>query len=167
MGKGSKGIGQKKVSLGNEWDTARCNLSGEPKPVGSLEANKSVYGCYDMAGSVHEWCADWYADSYYAESPTMNPKGPDRSVRKVIRGIAVFQTISGAIIHKEIRTTGTLQPGIRISLREGCEKIDLSAFIYSLSMALYLVRVGLGAEGVSTSHSAKLKIELGLWLLFV
>jgi len=33
-------------------------------------------------------------------------------------------------------------------------------------MALYLVRVGLGAEGVSTSHSAKLKIELGLWLLF-
>ena len=70
---------------GNEWDTARCNLSGEPKPVGNVEAGKSVYGCYDMAGSVYEWCADWYQDTYYAEAPSRNPKGPDKSAKRVIR----------------------------------------------------------------------------------
>lgn len=88
--KAARGLDKRRFPWGNEWDPARCNLSGEPKPVGSLEANKSVYGCYDMAGSVHELCADWYADSYYAESPTMNPKGPDRGVRKVIRGGSRF-----------------------------------------------------------------------------
>lgn len=88
--KAARGLDGRKFPWGNDWDPARCNLSGDPKPVGSNEAGKSVYGCYDMAGSVHEWCADWYLDSYYGEAPNKNPKGPDQGLRRVIRGGSRF-----------------------------------------------------------------------------
>lgn len=88
--KAARGLDGRKFPWGNEWDPARCNLSGEPKPVGSIEGGKSVYGCYDMAGSVYEWCADWYLDTYYQEAPYRNPKGPDNGLRRVIRGGSRF-----------------------------------------------------------------------------
>lgn len=67
-------IGGKKLIDGYE-DTA---------PVGSFSPNG--YGLYDMAGNVSEWCADWYDSRYYANSPRINPKGPDGGKEKVIRG---------------------------------------------------------------------------------
>ncbi|MBM2833355.1 MAG: hypothetical protein HW406_516 [Candidatus Brocadiaceae bacterium] len=88
--KAARGSDGRNFPWGNEWDPGRCNLSGEPKPVGNVEDGKSVYGCYDMAGSVYEWCADWYMDTYYTESPYKNPKGPDKSARRVIRGGSRF-----------------------------------------------------------------------------
>ena len=88
--KAVRGMDGRKFPWGNEWDAMRCNLSGEPKPVGSVEAGKSIYGCYDMSGSVHEWCADWYLETYYAETPLKNPKGPDSGIRRVIRGGSRF-----------------------------------------------------------------------------
>jgi cyclophilin family peptidyl-prolyl cis-trans isomerase len=39
-----------------------------------------------MAGSVEEWCQDWYADKYYAHSPTNDPPGPDTGTGRVVRG---------------------------------------------------------------------------------
>ena len=60
----------------DQWD--KCS------PVGSFEA--SGYGLYDMAGNVFEWCADWYDENYYSNSPVNNPKGPETGSSWVCRG---------------------------------------------------------------------------------
>ncbi|NCC52568.1 MAG: formylglycine-generating enzyme family protein [Spartobacteria bacterium] len=59
----------------------------EPRtlPAGYFAPN--AYGLYDMAGNVNELCWDWFSETYYAGSPTENPRGPDTgSTLKVIRG---------------------------------------------------------------------------------
>ena len=55
-------------------------------PVGTLEAGKSPYGIYDMAGNVWEWVSDWYDNNYYKQSPSDSPAGPPTGGFKVIRG---------------------------------------------------------------------------------
>ena len=87
--KAARGTDERKWPWGNEWDPSRYNF-GDPEPVGSHEDGKSPYGCYDMAGSVAEWCADWYKMNYYEKSPKGNPKGPEKGEKKVIRGGSRF-----------------------------------------------------------------------------
>ena len=55
-----------------------------PSPAGNRKAN--AYGLRDMAGSVAEWCSDWFERTYYETSPAQNPKGPETGTYKVIRG---------------------------------------------------------------------------------
>ena len=62
------------------------NSHGTLLPVGTLEAGKSPYGVYDMAGNVWEWVSDWYDNDFYKNSPSQNPTGPPRGGFKVIRG---------------------------------------------------------------------------------
>lgn len=44
------------------------------------------YGLYAMSGGVWEWTNDFYDASYYAESPTHNPVGPQSAEERVLRG---------------------------------------------------------------------------------
>jgi formylglycine-generating enzyme required for sulfatase activity len=44
------------------------------------------YGILDMGTIVHEWCLDWYGAGYYAESPSVDPRGPDEGARRSSRG---------------------------------------------------------------------------------
>jgi len=63
---------------------AHYGVQTGPGPVAQYEPNG--YGLYDMAGSVSEWCKDWFAREYYANSPARNPQGPDTGTYRLIRG---------------------------------------------------------------------------------
>jgi formylglycine-generating enzyme required for sulfatase activity len=90
--KAARGTDGRKWPWGNEWDPEKCN-TGDPEPIGSYEEGKSPYGCYDVAGSAAEWCADWGDTSYYSRSPKRNPKGPEKGNKKIIRGGSRFANV--------------------------------------------------------------------------
>jgi formylglycine-generating enzyme required for sulfatase activity len=56
-------------------------LSVDAFPLGA-----SYYGVQLLLGHQLEWVSDWYDDSYYSISPTVNPKGPVAGTLKVLRG---------------------------------------------------------------------------------
>jgi formylglycine-generating enzyme required for sulfatase activity len=60
------------------------NSDGRTHAVGQKAAN--ALGFHDMLGNVWEWVNDWYGSSYYMESPTVNPPGPNSGTSRVLRG---------------------------------------------------------------------------------
>jgi len=63
------------------WHKATCEGL---HPVGQKLANG--FGLYDVHGSVLEWCADWWAADYYANSPVDDPPGPDTGESRALHG---------------------------------------------------------------------------------
>ncbi|MBK4716035.1 formylglycine-generating enzyme family protein [Tenebrionibacter intestinalis] len=53
-------------------------------PVDSYPPNP--LGIYDMAGNGYDWVNDWYDPDYYQNSPTDDPKGPQKPVHKDYEG---------------------------------------------------------------------------------
>ena len=53
-------------------------------PVGSFLPN--AFGLCDMHGNSWEWCSDWLGETYYAESPVDDPRGPPTGEIRVSRG---------------------------------------------------------------------------------
>src|SRR6202022_4406035 len=51
------------------------NSSDRTQPVGQKKPN--AWGLYDMLGNVAEMVSDWYANDYYAQSPAVDPQGPE------------------------------------------------------------------------------------------
>lgn len=88
--KAARGPNGNKWPWGNEWDPAKCLINEELSPVGSIETGKSFYGCYDMAGGVSEFCADWYERDRYQQNHKRNPKGPEKGNQRILRGGSRF-----------------------------------------------------------------------------
>lgn len=62
----------------------RESSGDKPMPVGSLKPN--AWGLYDMIGNVWEWVEDSFERDYYKVSSLDDPRGPELSERKVMRG---------------------------------------------------------------------------------
>lgn len=63
------------------WHKAICEGL---HPVGEKLPNG--FGLYDVHGSLLEWCGDWWATDYYANSPVDDPPGPDSGESRALRG---------------------------------------------------------------------------------
>lgn len=55
-----------------------------PERVGASAPND--FGLHEMCENVHEWCSDWFAPDYYAQSPDRAPRGPESGTRRASRG---------------------------------------------------------------------------------
>lgn len=66
---------------------------GGTQPVGTARNSTGPFGVNDQAGSVFEWCADWYDAGYYAAlelaagaEAASAPRGPEGGKERVVRG---------------------------------------------------------------------------------
>jgi serine/threonine-protein kinase len=95
---------------GDEFDETRLNFCDEScefdwrdatvsdgyertAPVGTYPEGASWIGALNMSGNVWEWVNDWYDSSYYQNSPSENPTGPDSGSSRVLRGGAWLDSV--------------------------------------------------------------------------
>jgi formylglycine-generating enzyme required for sulfatase activity len=73
---------------GDEWNPENANVvdSKGLTRVGAYPQGASWVGALDMAGNAMEWVGDWYSPTYYQDSPTDDPTGPERGSIKIERG---------------------------------------------------------------------------------
>ncbi len=88
--KAARGTDGRIYPCGNELGPDHANTAITQiymtSPVGSFPEDVSPYKCLDMTGNIAEWCRDWYEESYDANSPSIDPAGPDTGVFRVGRG---------------------------------------------------------------------------------
>ncbi len=85
-----------KIAGGNNIDEVAWyygNSDYKTHPVGQKKCNE--LGLFDMNGNVWQWCSDWFEvdniQYYYVSASNgklLNPEGPQKGTRKVVRGLA-------------------------------------------------------------------------------
>lgn len=87
------GLAGKRFPWGDELRD--CNIfrgsfphrpAGRVGTVAAAAGPPNAYGLRNLVGNVWEWCADWFAATYYAESPRDDPQGPPVGTERVMRG---------------------------------------------------------------------------------
>lgn len=91
-----------------------ANSGSTIHPVGQKQANQ--LGLYDMSGSVFEWCNDWYDETYYANSPEHDPKGPATGPHRVFRGGSrAFEPAKSRVTYRNPFRLGYANLGFRLA----------------------------------------------------
>ena len=62
---------------------ARYATSAGLAPVAQYPPNE--FDLHDMAGSVTEWCSDWFERTCYESSPQETPQGPSEGIYRMVR----------------------------------------------------------------------------------
>jgi len=60
------------------------NSASQPHACGLKLPN--AWGFHDMVGNLWEWCSDWFAPEYYANSPETDPQGPETGFERITLG---------------------------------------------------------------------------------
>jgi formylglycine-generating enzyme required for sulfatase activity len=107
------------------WYSVNANL--QTHPAGEKQPN--AFGLHDMHGNVLEWCWDRYGAKYYEQSPGIDPQGPNRGSKRVVRG--------GSPIYNAI--------GVRSAFRLGCQP-DRGGVQVGFRVARFYSTVGLRAS---------------------
>ncbi len=86
---GSKNSSFKYAGSDSVKSVAWMTLNSQQMTHNVATKEPNALGIYDLSGNVEEWCWDWFADSYYSDSPAKNPKGAkleDGADCRVVRG---------------------------------------------------------------------------------
>lgn len=80
-------FGESDESLGDyAWHLKNAYYKEQTYADGVGLKRPNAWGLHDMHGNVEEWCSDWYAEDFYAVSPSSGPTGPSTGRCRVLRG---------------------------------------------------------------------------------
>lgn len=68
------------------WFPAYPEGQAVPAKVGAYPKDRSPYGCFDMAGNLREFTADWFAAYPQGDEVLVDPTGPAEGRERVARG---------------------------------------------------------------------------------